>query len=106
MDEDETLAEARAALKQAACLLREKGWTQNEYARDGEGRPCDPNSPEAVCFCALGAIRRSTLDRRAMRKAIDLIKKASKHPNGIDVWNDETGRTADEVIDLLEELAG
>lgn len=51
-------------LKTTADLLREardliadpKCWTQGELARDAGGSPCDPDAPEAVCWCAAGAI--------------------------------------------------
>lgn len=31
-------------------------WTQGTYARDKNGKRVPPKSPEAVCWCAFGAI--------------------------------------------------
>lgn len=32
-------------------------WTRREFARDANDRPVDPASPEAVRWCAIGALR-------------------------------------------------
>lgn len=31
-------------------------WTREVAARDGHGIPCDPDQPEAACWCLVGAI--------------------------------------------------
>lgn len=46
----ETLIAARAKIADP------KHWTQNYLAHDISGRPISPYSPNAVCWCALGAI--------------------------------------------------
>jgi hypothetical protein len=33
-------------------------WTRHAYARNSDGLPTDPEAPDAVCWCALGAIHR------------------------------------------------
>lgn len=48
-----------AILREARRLLVEKGWTRNEFARDAEGCPSSYRGPDAVCFCARGAILRA-----------------------------------------------
>lgn len=45
-------------LVSARDLIEETGWTQYAMARDCEGHPVDPHHPNAVCFCAAGALRR------------------------------------------------
>lgn len=35
-------------------------WTQDTWAKDAAGNKCRENSPDAVCYCLVGAIRRCT----------------------------------------------
>jgi len=52
---DETIMER-------ALALVETGWTQYAYARTRKGRFVDWRSPEAVSFCAVGAILKAMDD--------------------------------------------
>lgn len=46
-------------LQQARALItKPEAWTQNMLARDSRGLRVPVDSPEAVCFCARGAIKR------------------------------------------------
>ena len=36
--------------------LIERGWCRSSRARDAEGHPCDPLTPQAVSWCPLGAL--------------------------------------------------
>ena len=47
----------REVLSKAADLLEEKGWCQDAMALDGEGGECESWEPEAVVFCAMGAVQ-------------------------------------------------
>lgn len=53
-----------------------KHWTKGEYARDGHGKPVFSQSPDAVCWCARGAIYaadpddKDRLSHRFLREAI------------------------------------
>jgi hypothetical protein len=40
-----------------AKISDEKNWTQNAYARNTQGDIVSYSSSEAVCFCALGALK-------------------------------------------------
>ncbi len=46
----DVLVRALARLKDGAA------WTQNYFARDDAGKECMPENPEAVCWCAIGAV--------------------------------------------------
>ena len=37
-------------------ILDKKNWTRITFARDKDNRSVSPVNPEAVCFCALGAL--------------------------------------------------
>ena len=59
MTENERNETAARVLDYAATLI-DGGWTQLAEARDQHGNRCMATSPEAVCFCATGAMRRAT----------------------------------------------
>ena len=45
-----------ARLLDCAAVCVEKGWTQNSNARDEHGVDTDERGPDAVCWCAQGAM--------------------------------------------------
>jgi hypothetical protein len=47
-----TAADLRAARERIA-----HGWTQGAFARDAAGNVTEDKRPDAVCFCALGALQ-------------------------------------------------
>lgn len=50
-------------LEKAHALIKDPAhWTQAAAARDADGKPCPPDSPDAVCFCSVGAICRVTYE--------------------------------------------
>ena len=80
------------ALQRAANLIREHGWTQDDYVGTN-GR-----------LCAWQAIFLATAPR-SMDAALqsvhrELLLRGWQH--GIIAWNDADGRTVDEVLELLE----
>lgn len=44
----------------AGLLGKRERWTQHIKSRDADGHYCDPISPDARCFCLLGAAYRLT----------------------------------------------
>lgn len=47
-------------LKAAKRLIeKQSNWTQKAYARNDEDIPIDSDSPNAVCFCSLGALHKT-----------------------------------------------
>lgn len=98
----------RSLLLRAADILDERGWTQGDFvAADG-------------CVCALGAVHLASneiagIPCRATFATGDLYEQALDRiyaivgglgSGGIAVWNDEDGRTKDEVQDMLRRAAG
>ena len=96
------------------------GWTQGSFARTASGITTDPSSPEAVEWCAYGAIfARLDFQQDAhwlLSKAVWKIENNIK-PDQEDIsiptitvvaWNDQKGRTKEQVLaafDLAIELA-
>lgn len=86
-------------LKQAFALLGKNGehWTQSVYARSEDGRQVSVVSPEAVAWCAYGAIEK--VDGRHEKAAIrvlatvlrteDDIKNGLNDEEVITTWNDD-----------------
>ena len=112
-------------LRYAAHILEEFGWNQEFYAKDACGQRVYWSNKSAVSFCVLGAIGRArddllsdqerTLDEYS---GLDLpesyLLDLDDHKLwrfgrivkiGAVAWNDETGRTKEEVIALLRETA-
>jgi hypothetical protein len=91
-------------LDRAAEILTAPGaWTQGELARDANGAPVlGPCYPEAVCFCLIGAVEAAG--------ASDLVEAATieflyDQLGLVASWNDEPGRTQQEVVDRLRGAA-
>jgi len=92
-------------------IARPNGWTQGTMARDSEGRYIATRRPEAVCFCAFGAVMRSVDDKVKENHAVysdahfsigihaleDLVENKP-----IESWNDKEGRTQGEVVSLFD----
>lgn len=102
-------AEVARVLRNAADLIEPEGrWTQCAAARDGEGRKVTPGDPRAVEWCGAGAIRRvaggfgdvSDVAERAMNAWRDVVGHWL-----VGSWNDDKGRTADEVVAALRAAA-
>jgi hypothetical protein len=97
-------------LERAADLIEPEGaWTQGVYARDAEGHILGAGTaPEAVCFCALGAIEhigghgapaKAFLARHIMPEGY----RSTTHTVGS--FNDDPRRTQAEVVAKLREAA-
>lgn len=85
-------------LREARALI-ERGWTQEEFARSKTGRTVKTNSPQAVCWCAYGALIQVDGESDAypwLCKAID--------PEGdmVTRWNDAPERTQAEVLEAFD----
>jgi hypothetical protein len=99
-----------AILEKAAEVLETEGWSQGRYVTHADGNLFDSPS---FTYCAVGAIRRAVSGNTYLQMSQDLLWAAthtsnllsSKLRQPITAWNDQSGRTADEVIDLMKETA-
>jgi len=86
--------------------LIEKGWTQGTNARKIDGTPTTVDDPEAVCFCAIGAIMRAEYDVRHLDYFVDILERLKRHHErydpSISSWNDNRNRTKTQVIALFD----
>lgn len=94
---------------EAARALLARGWTQNVCARNEKGEGVGSRAPEAVCWCALGAINAvtsSSFEGAAVRAAVYqaiLDSVRSRHPFlDLSGWNDRPNRTQEEVLELFD----
>jgi hypothetical protein len=102
---------AKAVLLRAAELV-EKGWTQGAYARDANGQVVTTSSPNAVTFCASGAVFRADYDLNAGGARSDtfdafaaLYGKDTGISDALAQWNDQPGRTVAEVAARFRKAA-
>lgn len=105
------------ALRQIRATVAQ-GWTKGTNAVDHGGETVYSNSAQAVAWCLLGAIARTTdytedtvhdeladelID--AVRAAIDRLPTSTPEvieTRQITTWNDDPERTQDEVLALLD----
>lgn len=83
---------ARAALA--------RGWIQGHQAHDANGNLCNPSDDRATSFCIIGAIERGRSELvepypSCTRILECLWRRIYTSPV---VWNDEPGRTKEEVL--------
>ena len=100
-----TVAEA---LERAADLIEPEGkWTQGRPARGKDGAFVDARSPQAVCWCAIGAVDAAVASATfyfTALKARDALRFAIGSGFIVD-WNDAPERTQTEVVAKLREAA-
>lgn len=89
-------------LLKAADLIETQGHCTGAYATDWAGTRVSSQSPDAVSFCALGAIRRTCEDFDVRMQCYDLLKKFLDGKN-IGEWNDAS--TLEEVVFGMREAA-
>lgn len=59
----ERIAKAVEILRKGRSILEKRGvWTQAAMAKDENGDDVSTTSPDAKCFCAVGAVLRATVD--------------------------------------------
>ena len=83
-------------------LLRTTNWCQNAEAITSDGTIKDWHEDGVVGYCLLGAIFKCYGENKRSR---DIYYKLVTHIDDEPVgWNDEPGRTKDEVISALEAI--
>lgn len=92
-------------LKQARVLI-ERGWTQNAFARDADGRQVSFDNPAATCYCLSGAVGAITgVDGDLWHQVqLRLEETPEVGDNGIAFWNDATYRTKEQVLALIDRV--
>lgn len=110
-------AQVAAALRRAADLIEEHGWTQGDYFRTRDGEPFEGlDEWEFGCsMCALGALRVADArdDEDRFEEAVAALTRGLEATPGIELfegaeiacWNDEPGRTAEEVVAQMRATA-
>jgi hypothetical protein len=94
--------ETLEVLRKARGLI-EKGWCQGVYAKDENGKPCDPNSAAAESFCVYGALRRwAQRYSDEYDAATDRLGEEPECQHGISLFNDHEDRTQAEVLALFD----
>ena len=87
-------------LEAAKALIADpKNWTQDTYARDVHGEPTSPESMDAVCWCSLGALKKTDSYLEGAGLLLRSISGVSKHPF-IPSFNDT--RTHEEVMAMWD----
>lgn len=97
-----TTNKTKQVLEKALSLI-ERGWTQGTGARDSFGRSVSIDAPDAVTFCAIGALTKVTgaNSLRVIHNHRLLLERAGAG-TGITNWNDSTKRTKEEVIAVFK----
>jgi hypothetical protein len=93
-----------------------RGWTQNAYARDRDGVTVDSNSPEASCWCVMGALGEDVADFFAQPDVVvsvycrlhrlcevsDIAEENTITFGSLSDWNDYPDRTKKEVLEVFK----
>lgn len=102
------MSDTATVLRKAAELISEPGaWTQGAFARRGS-YPIGPNTPNAECWCALGALyaAASRLSVDSYRTIAALSGHLGLQGRGALVnWNDAPERTQQQVVQALHNAA-
>ena len=88
-------------LKEARELVA-KGWTRGCSARDAKGDFVRPESPDATCWCAYGAVARATDDEATGKWAIATRYLGDAVGYHVPAFNDAPGRTQVEVLAVFD----
>jgi hypothetical protein len=88
-----------------------RGWTRGWFARDAHRGGIFYANERAVCFCMLGAIKRSALEAVGpdgvfglTNLAVDAVEAVIGHVD-ITVWNDDPKRRKRQVLAALRKAA-
>jgi hypothetical protein len=92
-------------MKPSELLADPKFWTKGAYARDNKGQTCDVRSPEAVCWCMVGAAMRcyGAAYQTAIERLYARAFSVWQYYCSFTVWQDRPARTHAEVLAFLKE---
>lgn len=100
-------------------LIETKGWTQGAYARLANGDKTEYTDTAAVCYCISGAMNCAAKQLKNEENDYDEIflkgwwtitdvlrnREGGKAWDQPVYWNDESGRTKEEVVELLKKAS-
>ena len=99
--------------KAKAVIADPKHWTQGRYAQDAKGYSTGPTTPDAVCWCSLGALSKVAYEDSAhsslLMTAGYLSRVSAEYGyNGIPDFNDDSSHETvmkawDRAIQLAKE---
>lgn len=93
-----------AEMLNAAADLCERGWTQKASAINDQGDRVDPWDNEATAWCALGALCvAGGAERAEWEQALKSVVDVTGYL--LTYWNDQPGRTQEEVVAALRAAA-
>jgi hypothetical protein len=104
------MEQAHQILQRARNLI-EAGWIQGGFAKDAKGNRVACTSPDAVCFCAVGALLRAAHEiapsdhdvyLKAKQQIMNRITTIGEM--NITTWNDHTSR--DDVLRVFNQACG
>ena len=102
-------------LDEAVRILKPRGaWTKGGLAYDEDHRPVITSSPNATCWCALGALDRAQYNLMpkfgqeytwGLAISVTKILEDSLGNTALEMWNDKSSRRKKHVIDLFTRAA-
>ncbi len=98
--------EVTEVLRAARDLLSEPGaWTPRSLARDAKNRSVEPESDEAVTWCAVGALRKAANRQKALadqaREVVCDVLEREGFERHLPDYNDRPGGILDDVLGLF-----
>lgn len=91
----------KTKLKEVIALLKQ-GHCTGEYAKNAEGRSTGVLSPDAVCWCLMGAIFKcDTSKYNRFTRELRPFLKLKFHTDDLTLWNDTY---PEQVIPTLERI--
>lgn len=92
-------------------LTDESKWTKLSFARDIDGNPVEPTSPEACCWCLVGALYKCKEEgtnnsyEAMLKMGYEIDERFNGWNSALFSWyNDYPERTFEEVKALIEKL--
>lgn len=94
-------------LRSARALIEKpEAWTKGELARNASGSPTSSKAPDAVCFCAEGAVRRAVPDNHRFAYACDALVDVTASEADIFIpvsaINDDPNTTHADILALFD----
>jgi len=86
-----------------ALLAAPERWTQGWFAHDSAGITCGSLSHGAAAWCLVGAMVKVTGANSDAENRVEALLRPHINNLPLDLWNDYSGRTHADVLNLLDE---